>query len=278
MACFIAGLISTNSFGQQIYTNDNVVITNLDNNLFLLKETTWFTANILGITGEDGILLMDTGLKDVSDDLADAIQFLGKDVSIIINSHHHPDHIGGNEAFGTGLKIIGHKECKDKLPSEGFEIIAIDEEYTFDFSSHEVICIPFPGGHSQCDMIVYIPDLKITYLGDLYLSESFPLVIIEVGSKAQTVVDNLKEILDIVSEDTRLFAGHGKETTTADLEEYIKMLETTIDIVRAEMNSGNSLEEIMDADLLKDFGQWGKFFDFITKETWIEQIYLSYEL
>jgi glyoxylase-like metal-dependent hydrolase (beta-lactamase superfamily II) len=278
MACFIAGLISTNSFGQQIYTNDNVEITNLDNNLFLLKETTWFTANILAITGEDGILLMDTGLKDVSDDLADAIQFLGKDVSIIINSHHHPDHIGGNEAFGTGLKIIGHKECKDKLPSEGFEIIAIDEEYTFDFSSHEVICIPFPGGHSQCDMIVYIPDLKITYLGDLYLSESFPLVIIEVGSKAQTVVDNLKEILDIVSEDTRLFAGHGKETTTADLEEYIKMLETTIDIVRAEMNSGNSLEEIMDADLLKDFGQWGKFFDFITKETWIEQIYLSYEL
>lgn len=207
----------------------------------------------------------------------DAVQFIGKDVSIIINSHLHGDHTGGNKAFGKGLKIIGHLECKDELTSEGFEIITIDEEYTFDFSGNKVICIPFPGGHSQCDIIVYVPDLKIAYLGDLYLSESFPLVIIGLGSKAQTVVKNLEAILRMLPQDTRLFSGHGKETNMSDLKDYISMLKITIDLVRAEMNAGKNLQEIKESDVLTDFEQWGKFFPFITKESWIGQIYASYE-
>jgi len=259
------------------YSNDNVEITILDENLFLLKETTRFTANIFAISGEDGILLFDTGFKDASGDLVKAVQFLGKDVSIIINSHLHGDHTGGNEAFGQGITLIGHKECEKRFPSEGFDIKTIDEKYAFDFSGKKIICIPFPGGHSECDIIVYVPDLKMAYLGDLYLSESFPLVIIGVGSRAQTVVKNLKEIQEMLPEDTRLFSGHGKETTMSDLQDYISMLETTIDLVREDMDAGKSLQEIKDSDLLNDFVHWGQFFEFITAKTWIQQIYDSYE-
>ena len=54
-------------------------------------------------------------------------------------------------------------------------------------------------------------------------------------------------------------------------------METTIGLVRDEMNSGKSLDDIKDSKLLKDYQDWGKFFSFISSESWIEQIYQSYE-
>jgi hypothetical protein len=56
---------------------------------------------------------------------------------------------------------------------------------------------------------------------------------------------------------------------------YIGMLEKTISVVREEMKSGKSLEQIKNANILEEWSECGKFFSFITKDTWIEQIYLS---
>ena len=273
----VVGVISTDAFSQLMYSNEIVEVHKLDNNLFLLKENTRFTANILALTGEEGVLLMDTGFGDVSDELVDAVNFLGGNVRVIINSHNHGDHTGGNAAFGKGVQIIGHSACLDELLVEGADMAGIDGEYQLKFSGMELICYPFPGGHSECDIIVHIPAIKMAYLGDLYLSESFPLVVIGVGSKAQNVVKNLKEIYTLLPDDTRLFSGHGRETDMSELAGYIRMLETTIALVRSEMKSGESLEEIKDSDPLKDYSQWGQFFAFITEESWIEQIYQSYK-
>ena len=106
---------------------------------------------------------------------------------------------------------------------------------------------------------------QTAYLGDIYLSESFPLIGIKSGARAQILVKNFKKILSILPEDTRLIPGHGRETTIDDLKNYIDMVETTIRIVRKEMEAGKSLEEIQNTDVLKDWGEWGTFFEFITK-------------
>jgi len=273
----IYGSTSISLPGQMLYNNDNVEVHILDENLFLLKETFRFTANILAISGEDGLLIMDTGFGEVSDDLKDAVNFLGKDVKVIINSHLHGDHKGGNKSFGEGIKKIAHAKCKEDFQTEENYFIGIIEKYCFTFSGIEIVCIPFAGGHSQCDIIVHVPDMKLVYLGDLYLSESFPLVDVGVGSKAQIVVENLKEIVHILPDDTRIISGHGKETSTGELKSYINMLEETIEIVRSAISKGASVQEMKDSDILKEYGQWGDFFDFITESSWIEQIYYSDE-
>jgi glyoxylase-like metal-dependent hydrolase (beta-lactamase superfamily II) len=260
---------------QIVYSNNHVELTKLDNNVFLLKEKYRFTANILAITGDESILLLDTGFREIADDLVDAVKYLGKNVEIIINSHGHGDHVGANTSFGSNAIVMGHENCNDRFASSGLETITFDEEYSFDFSGNRVICRSFTGGHSNCDIVISIPDLNLAYLGDIYLSESFPLIGIGVDAKAQKLVSILKEIHEMLPEDTRLFAGHGKETTASDLSDYISMLETTIDIVRKEMIAGKSLAEIKEGDVLAKWSEWGEFFTFITKETWIEQICAS---
>ena len=242
----------------------------------MLKETIHWTANIIAVTSDNGILLMDTGFKGASSDLLDAIAYLGNEVKIVINTHPHGDHIGGNETLGEGFEIIAHKNSIDEIPTRGNRITAIDQKYSFNFSNKEVVCIPSAYGHSQGDIVIHVPDIKIVFLGDLYLSESFPLLRYGQSAKVQIAIKNLKEVMEILPEDTRIFSGHGKETSMSDLAAYIVMLENTKDIVKTAMDQGMTLEEMKDADILKDYGQWGKFFSFVTKETWIEDIYNSY--
>jgi len=262
---------------QTIYSNENVEVTKLTDKIYLLRETIYFTANIIAFPGPDGILLLDTGFKHASDDLVDAVNHLNSgNVEFIINSHPHGDHVGANSSFGKNVTIIGHKDCEDSFSKTDWKIITFEEEYSFIFNNEEINCIALPGGHSPCDIVIHLPASKIAYLGDMYLSESFPLIAIGSGARAQTLVKNLEYTLSILPKDTRLIPGHGKVTTMEDLKNYIDMVETTIGIVRKKMDAGKSLEEMKNTDVLKDWGKWGKFFEFVTKDSWIEDIYLSY--
>jgi glyoxylase-like metal-dependent hydrolase (beta-lactamase superfamily II) len=268
--------IGRTTSSQIIYSNEQVDVIKLEENVFLLKENYKFTANCLAIAGDNELLLLDTGFGEVAPELADAILFLQKEVTVIVNSHGHPDHVGANGIFGNNVTIYGHENCGDELAKHGQEVVTIENSHSFDFAGYLVFCMAYTGGHSECDIMTFIPDLNLVYLGDIFLSESFPLVVLSAGSKAGILVDHLNEIFQSLPEETRLIPGHGKETTMEYLGGYISMVEETIKVVRKRMDSGKTLQEIKDADVLKKWGNWGEFFPFITKDTWIEQIYLSY--
>jgi glyoxylase-like metal-dependent hydrolase (beta-lactamase superfamily II) len=116
----------------------------------------------------------------------------------------------------------------------------------------------------------------LAYLGDLFLSESFPLVIIESGSSVETLLLHLNEIFQSLPDNTLLIPGHGKTTSMEYFGGYIALLEETVDIVRKKMKSGWSLQRIQQEDVLKKYDKLGQYLPCINKESWIEQIYLSY--
>jgi len=277
IVAIIALTFTSNSIHSQVvFSNEHVDLIKQGKHLFLLQENYRFTVNSLIIEGDSGLLIIDTGFKDLAADFVDAVSFLEKEVKVIINTHGHHDHVGANDKFYGDVLVVGHTDCKKILSQHDQEVKTFNDEFTLEFSGQQVICRSFPGGHSECDILIYIPELKVASLGDFYLSESFPLVIIEAGSKVQTLVSNLKEIHKTLPGDTRLLPGHGKVTTMDDLGNYISMLEATIELVRKEIEKGKLLHEIKTADVLANWGDWGNFFPFISKNSWIEQIYLSY--
>src|SRR5688572_9454402 len=71
--------------------------------------------NVIGLRGEDGLLLVDGGLAQHSKALLRAVEARqGKEpVRYLINTHWHVDHTGSNEAFGAaGAKIVAHENTK----------------------------------------------------------------------------------------------------------------------------------------------------------------------
>ena len=75
--------------------------------------------------GEDGLLLIDTGQAEEAEDVKNAILNKWNQLpDIIINTHEHVDHTGGNEVFGKDPVIIADALVRKNLTSGNY---AFDE-------------------------------------------------------------------------------------------------------------------------------------------------------
>src|SRR3974390_13733 len=65
--------------------------------------------------GKDGVLVVDTGIAQMSDKVLAAIKKLSdKPIRYIVNTHYHPDHTGGNQALRkAGATIAGGNVAGD---------------------------------------------------------------------------------------------------------------------------------------------------------------------
>src|SRR5689334_23141194 len=74
-------------------------------------------ANSTLLVAADGSLLVDTKSAAASAEIEALVQKLGGGpVRYVVNGHVHPDHTGGNEAFGAaGARIVAHEETRAVL-------------------------------------------------------------------------------------------------------------------------------------------------------------------
>ena len=230
--------------------------------------------NIGVSTGPDGILLVDTGHPEVARELLAAVnQIKKRDVRYIINTHPHGDHAGGNKTCGENAVVIGY-DGLGQLLSEGVLTQRDDayKYYSFIFNGEEIRIIPFPGAHSDKDLIIYFTDSGVVHMGDLLLTQSFPAV----GPRVKKYLEILDWAIGEFPKDTKYIGGHGRDYTLEDVKDYRKMLSDTIKIVQKEMQDGKSVEDMKQEDVLKDYVSWGTFLEFLDTDYWITSIHDSY--
>lgn len=241
--------------------------------------------NIGASIGPDGILLIDTGFsKQCVDKLRAKLKEIGNgDIKYIINTHHHGDHTAGN-SIGNDRTILIRYQDLDQMLSEGVIVKGkepikgrtgktFETYYIMQFNGEEIRIIPYPGVHSDTDLIIYFTEPKVVHMGDLLLSQSFPAV----GRNVVEYMELLEKVLDIFPADTTFISGHGRDSTFEDVKDYQKMLLTTIEIVKKGMKKGKSINDLQKEKVLKDYEVWGTFLTFLDTNYWIGAIYRSYE-
>src|SRR6266849_10416529 len=114
---------------QQTPANAEVRTVPVQGNVYLL---TGAGGNITVQIGDQGVLVVDTGLAQMSDKVLAAIRKLSeKPLQYIINTHVHPDHTGGNGAIRragttiTGANVTGNVTAAAIL--EGAAVFAQDD-------------------------------------------------------------------------------------------------------------------------------------------------------
>lgn len=240
----------------------------------------------LGVSvGDDGILLVDSGFSRRAEAvLKKAISRIGNEkITFILNTHLHQDHIACNHIGGESTTIIDHRNL-EKMASDG--IIKLAEEsikgmtgkifgnhYTMTLNGEEIKLIPYPGVHSDADLIIYFTESGVVHMGDLLLSESFP----SVGGNVVEYMDLLEKMIDIFPADTVFINGHGKNCTLEDVANYQSMLISSIEIVRKHMRTGKSIKEMRREKVLGDYKKWDSFIYFLDSDYWIGAVYNSYK-
>ena len=118
-----------------------------------------------------GVLMHDTesgetALVDAPEErpILEAIERTGWKPTIILTTHHHPDHVEANLALKErfGLTIVGPKAEAAKIP--GIDR-TLSEGDTVMFGKHAISVIETPG-HTAGHISYFMPDAKIAFTAD----------------------------------------------------------------------------------------------------------------
>ena len=91
-----------------------------------------------------------------------------KKLDFIMNTHHHFDHVGGNEELKKkyGSKILGFEKDKKRIPSIDV-LLKEGQEFKIGSLSFKTIFIP---GHTLGHIAFYLKNEKIVFTGDTLFS------------------------------------------------------------------------------------------------------------
>ena len=100
--------------------------------------------------------------------IIDFVEKKNINLKFILNTHHHYDHVGGNNELKKkyGSKIVGFKYDKDRIPE--IDILVEDNE-TWDNEDFEAKIFHIPG-HTSGHICFYFEKEKIAFTGDTLFS------------------------------------------------------------------------------------------------------------
>jgi cyclase len=234
--------------------------------------------NIAVLDAPDGSIMIDSGVPMRAKDLMEILgKRKGKPVSVLINTHWHFDHAGGNEALGqAGAAIWATPTTRKRLATEqyteAFKMksppsppIALPkvtfEEAHVHAGGEEIEMNSVPPAHTDGDLIVHFRKHDVIHTGDLFSNGFYPNIDASSRGWIGGMIAAADRILKLVGPSTKIIPGHGPLATPADLAADHKMLVTVHDRLAPLADSGKTTNEAVAAKPTKDLdASWGKGF------------------
>jgi cyclase len=272
-------------------------------------------ANITLQTGEEGVLVVDSGSGAASNEKVLSLirQLSTKPIHYIINTSFHNDHTGGNVALHAtvpagrggrgggagqgagrgGIPIVAHENVLARMsaptgkasptpteawPTQTFH--TLHEDLYFNGESIQVLHVP--AAITDGDSMVYFRRSDVVSAGDIFLTTTYPVIDLKSGGTINGVIDGLNQLLDITipkekqEGGTMVIPARGRICDEADVVEYRDMLTIIRDRIRDAIKKGKTLEQIQEAGLTKDYDpRYGSKSGAWTTAMFIEAAYQS---
>jgi glyoxylase-like metal-dependent hydrolase (beta-lactamase superfamily II) len=228
--------------------------------------------NVLALHGSDGALMVDGGPKASADALLQSVYAAtGNDkVSLLIDTHGHPEQVGANELVGrAGGTILAHEKTKiflshpvhsalfdeplAPLPETARPNKTVRGDGTLDFSGRKIDYGYLPAAHTDGDLFVHFPALNVLAAGGVVSGEKWPLLDYRNGAWFGGRVRALERLATIVKPDTRVVPAEGRLITGRDVvrvrDIYDELFKTMVDY----MNMGLGAEDVTVRNPLKQY-------------------------
>ena len=250
--------------------------------------------NAVYVPGEGGAILIDTKNPGLGDALKREAESRGPSIGLTINTHHHADHTGGNDALTGRSRVAAHENCLPRVESqreryadglrtlirqaptdririeaearlEQFDLLEgawtpsarIDEkESTLREGGRTITAHHVTNGHTDNDLILVIEDENLVHFGDLVFNGLHPYCDASAGVSIEGWIECLQYGLELTDKETIVVPGHGPVTDRQGVEKQIAYFEKLLLNVKKQIDAGKSRDETtsMTFGFMEDMG------------------------
>jgi glyoxylase-like metal-dependent hydrolase (beta-lactamase superfamily II) len=253
--------------------------TKLYDDLYLLQGT---GGNMALQTGTEGNLLIDASFAPAVARIREAIGTLApqstSEPGILVNTHWHGDHTGGNEGMhAAGYMIVAHRQTRARLstpqtmklfhrdvpasPAGALPQIVFDDSLSVWRNGDQLDLTHFDPAHTDTDISIYFHKADVLHVGDIWFNDTCPFLDESSGGTISGMIRASEKALAVADGSTKIIPGHGPLGSKDDLKKYHDMLAAVRDKVAALKAAGASEEEAVAKKPMAAYdAAWGKGF------------------
>jgi glyoxylase-like metal-dependent hydrolase (beta-lactamase superfamily II) len=229
----IALLAVGSALAQQDFSVIQIRTNQVAGNLYYLDGQGGNAGGNVGVlVGDDGVFVIDDQFAPLSEKLLTAIKALSnKPIRMLVNTHVHGDHTGGNENFGKlGLDIVAHDNVRVRLakgvngaapaPSVALPVVTYGDKMTMHLNGETITIGKLPPAHTDGDSFIHFAKADVIHTGDVFRTTGYPGVDGNNGGTVKGTIDALQALVDMAGPNTKILPGHGVISTRDDVARF----------------------------------------------------------
>jgi len=235
------------------------------------------------VIGDGGVAVIDTfqDPKPAQALLADIRKLTQLPIRFVVNTHYHLDHVNGNDVFAAaGATIVAHRNVRAWMRTENIKMLdppvtpekkarvasltlptLVHDSHVDLYLGSRRINVRYYPGHTGGDSVVWVPDARVVFCGDMLWKDHVPNLI---DASTGAWVESLDAMQKDYGQATWI-PGHGGVASAQDLQafrKYLADLRANVRRERAAGKSGDALVQALLPGLRAKYGKWGFFMDY----------------
>src|SRR5262245_3649471 len=228
------------------------------------------------IANADAVIVVDSQYPDTAALFLSALeQKTTRGIDVLINTHHHADHTGGNGVLKPKTKkIVAQARVPDYQKQAAAQQVqaqpnaaqtpqvvadaTFDKTWSANAGDERVTARHYGPGHTGGDAIVHFKHAHIVHMGDLFWNEIHPFVDRPFGASIQNWIKTIETVSKAMPSDTTYIAGHARSGQPAVVDRAAILrqrdyFDAVLTYTRKSIADGKSRDETAKLDNLAGF-------------------------